>query len=73
MEEIPKKPPGMYKTFQITGWTTNLNWWVYRISEPSTVYDYVTDFFQVVVFLHGSSPSIFQVGALVTQSFPALL
>ena len=30
-------PNGMYKTLQIVGQTTNLNWWVYRISEPSTV------------------------------------
>ena len=27
----------VYKILQITGKTTNLNWWVCRISEPSTV------------------------------------
>ena len=34
----PKQPPGVLKTLKIMRWTTNLNWWVYRISEPSTVF-----------------------------------
>ena len=33
----PKQAPWMHKALQITGETTNLDWWVYRISEPSTV------------------------------------
>ena len=28
----------VFKTLYIMGLTTNLNWWVYRISEPSTVW-----------------------------------
>ena len=34
----PKQPPAVYKTLEIMGQASNLNWWVYRISEASTVW-----------------------------------
>ena len=67
---VQKSPTTTWDVYKIMGSTNNLNWWVYRISEPSTVSLYHNP--SATFFFFKTSESEAQGVDLWTWGWPAL-